>query len=169
MENLGESEKRLIMAAEGWLGLGDWEQAELELKEIAPQMRGHPEVLRVRWYILGAQGNWVAAGQVARAICTSLPTSPFGWVCLAHAAHKLKHTREARNLLLTVVDEFPQDYSIRYDLACYACQLGRMGEAWCWLEKALALPHSHRLDRMAIGDANLRPLWLAMKCDIGIN
>jgi hypothetical protein len=162
MENLGENEKRQIAAAEGWLGLGDWEQADVELNEIPAELRGHPAVLQVRWYILGAQGTWVAAGQVARAICTALPMNPFGWVCLAQAAHRLRYTREARNLLLAVVDEFPQDYSIRYDLACYACQLGRMGEAWCWLEKAMALPHSHRLDRMALGDPNLHPLWKAM-------
>jgi predicted Zn-dependent protease len=163
MEELGQSEKRLLEAAEGWLGLGDWQEAETELQALDPALRGHAAVLRVRWLVFAAAGKWVQAGQTARALCTTAPSDAFGWVCLAHAAHKLNQTRQARNLLLAVVDEFPADYGIRSDLACYACQLGRIGEAWCWLEKAMALPHSQRLDRMALRDPCLQPLWQAMK------
>jgi predicted Zn-dependent protease len=162
MEDLGQSEQRILEAAEGWLGLGSWKHAEAELEGIAHDRRGHREVLRVRWHVLAAQGAWVMAGQIARALCTTDPALPLGWVCLAHAAHRLNHTREARNLLLTIVDEFPNDYSIRYDLACYACLLGNIGEAWCWLERAMALPHSKKLDRMALQDPSLQSLWQAM-------
>ncbi len=162
MEDLGQSEKQTLEAVEGWLGLGSWKQAEAELEAIPQQSRCHPDVLRLRWHVLAARGDWVLAGQVARALCTNQPSLSLGWICLAHAAHKLNHTREARTLLLTVVDEFPADYSIRYDLACYACLLGNIGEAWCWLERAMALPHSKKLDRMALRDPHLQPLWRAM-------
>ncbi len=159
MEALKESDQRVIEAAEGWLGLGSWRQAETELENIEPDSRGHPEVLKVRWHILAAQERWVQAGQVARSICTVAPGDPSGWASLAYAAHKLNNTSEARQVLLTVVDEFPRDYTIRYDLACYTCQLGNLGEAWYWLQKAMALPHSKRLDRMALQDPSLKSLW----------
>ncbi len=159
MEALEQSDQRVLEAVEGWLGLGSWEQAEAELEGIAPTLRWHPEVLRLRWYVIAAQRKWVRAGQVARAICTIAPDHPFGWACLAYAAHKLNHTHEARNVLLTIVDEFPAEYSLRYDLACYTCQLGNLGEAWYWLQKALQVPHHEKLDRMALQDPNLEPLW----------
>ena len=162
MEALGPSDRKLLEAAEGWLGLGDWQQAESELKGIPPERGGHPDVLRLHWHVLAAAGKWVLAGQVARTLCTLLPENPSGWVCLAYAAHKLNHTGEARQVLLTVVDEFADQYSIRYDLACYACHLGRVGEAWHWLEKAMELPHSAKVDRMALRDPNLEPLWRAI-------
>jgi hypothetical protein len=159
MEVLEQSDRKVLDAAEGWLGLGSWRQAETELVGITPKLRRHPDVLKVRWQILAAQGKWVLAGQIARSICTLAPDDPFGWAHLAYAAHKLDHTSEARNVLLTVVDDFPGEYSIRYDLACYTCQLGNLGEAWYWLQKALELPHSKKLDRMALQDPSLEPLW----------
>ncbi len=159
MEALKDSDKKVLEAAEGWLGLGNWEQAEADLAGIAPKFRLHPDVLKLRWYITAAQAKWVLAGQVARATCTVAPDNPFGWACLAYAAHKLNQTGEARNVLLSVVDDFPDEYSLRYDLACYTCLLGNLGEAWYWLQKALALPHNKKLERIALEDPNLRPLW----------
>ncbi len=159
MDVLEESDRKVLEAAEGWLGLGSWEQAEEELAGIGRELRLHPEVLKLRWQVMAAQGKWVSAGQVARAICTVAPDNVFGWACLAYAAHKLKHTSEARNVLLSVVDEFPGEYSLRYDLACYTCQLGNLGEAWYWLQKALKLPHDEKLERIALEDPNLQPLW----------
>ena len=40
-----------LEAAEGWLELGNHEAAFDELEEIEPKLRGHPEVLEVRWRI----------------------------------------------------------------------------------------------------------------------
>ena len=45
------SDRRHLEAAEGWLGLGSWEEAKDELDNITPQLRGHPEVLGVRFQI----------------------------------------------------------------------------------------------------------------------
>jgi len=39
---LGFSDQRQLDAAEGWLELGNWLEANEELERISPEMRGHP-------------------------------------------------------------------------------------------------------------------------------
>jgi len=50
----------------------------------------------------------------------------------------LKRTGEARDNLLRVVEKFQLSATMRYNLACYECQLGRLEQAKMWLEKAFA-------------------------------
>jgi hypothetical protein len=45
---LGLSDQRQLEAAEGWLELGNWYEANEELERISPEKRAHPFVLRVR-------------------------------------------------------------------------------------------------------------------------
>lgn len=42
------SDSRLLIAAEGWLELGDWQSANDELENITPTVRAHPDVLKMR-------------------------------------------------------------------------------------------------------------------------
>jgi len=49
----------------------------------------------------------------------------------------MKRTEEAWKLLLSVVDNFPNKAYMRYNLACYTCQLGEPQDAMTWLEKAI--------------------------------
>jgi hypothetical protein len=62
-------------------------------------------------------------------------------------------------VLLTVVDKFPKEYIIRYNLACYACQLGNLKEARHWLKKAIDLAGTKEVELMALHDPDLEPLW----------
>ena len=80
---------------------------------------------------------------------------------MACALHELKRTQEAWSVLSAVVDKFPKQYLFRYNLACYACQLGNLKEAYGWLEKTFDLNPQAR--KMALDDKDLEPLWV----DIG--
>jgi hypothetical protein len=62
-------------------------------------------------------------------------------------------------VLLPVVDKFPKEYIIRYNLACYACQLGNMKEARDWLKKAIDLAGTNQVKLMALDDPDLEQLW----------
>ena len=48
---LPAADQHHLRAAEGWLELGNHLEATAELEEIAPTLRGQPQVLEVRWQI----------------------------------------------------------------------------------------------------------------------
>ena len=48
---------------------------------------------------------------------------------------------------------------MRYNLACYECQLGRLTVARRWLEAAYELGGTREMKLMALDDEDLRPLW----------
>ena len=70
-----------------------------------------------------------------------------------------KGVLEAWSLLLSTVNKFPQDSVIRYNLACYAAQLGLLEESCGWLVQAFELEASPQLKLAAIYDPDLQPLW----------
>ena len=106
-----------------------------------------------------AAKKWEAAADVAKAISELVPDAPFGWVHLACALHELNRTRESWAVLITVVDKFPDEYIIRNNLSCYACQLGNRKEAWQWLERTIEIADTKDVKLMALDDPNLERLW----------
>ena len=45
-------------------------------------------------------------------------------------------------------------------IACYACQLGDLKEAFGWLTKAIDLAGKEDIRQIALDDRDLEPLWL---------
>jgi predicted Zn-dependent protease len=148
-----------LQAALGWIELGNHIEADAELDNITASLRAHPDVLKVRWEIYAAAKKWEAAIDSAAAIVQLDPDDPFGWVHRSYALHELKRTAEACDNLLRIVDKFPDDPIMRYNLACYECQLGRMEQAKSWLEKALKLGDAKKMKLAALDDPDLQPLW----------
>jgi predicted Zn-dependent protease len=159
MKPLELHDRRHLDAAQGWFELGNCVEATEELEQITPEMRGHPSVLEVRFHIYAAAKKWEYALEIARAISEFAPDNPLGFIHQAYSLHELKRTEEAWNVLLPVVDKFPREYIISYNLACYACQLGNLKEAWAWLKKASDLAGTKQTKLMALEDANQMPLW----------
>jgi tetratricopeptide (TPR) repeat protein len=155
---IGPPDSHHLAAAEGWLGLGDETEAERELKKISPAVASHPEVLRVRYHLYEARGDWEAAAGLARTLCELIPGAAFGWVHLAYALHELKRTSEAYRVLHPIVSKFPKEFVIPYNLACYACKLGELNEARSWLKKAIALTSAEEIKHMALEDPDLEQL-----------
>lgn len=72
----------------------------------------------------------------------------------------MKRTQEAWDNLLPVVDKFPCEHLMRYNLACYACQLDNLEDAKAWLERAFGIADDPaQVKLMALDDADLEPLW----------
>ncbi len=150
---------RHLEAAEGWLELGNHIEANEELEKITPELRAHPKVLKVRWEIYAAAEKWEATLDIAAALVQLDPEDPLGWVHRSYALHELKRTAEARDNLLRVVDKFPISATVRYNLACYECRLGRLEQAKDWLEKAFKLGNAKKMKLAALDDPDLEPLW----------
>ena len=147
-----------LNAAEGWLGLGNTEEAGNELAKLSLSVLSHPEVLRVKYHQYEKTGQWERAAETAQLLCQIIPEAPFGWIHLAYALHELRRTREAYKVLVPVVNRFPEEYVIRYNLACYCCQLGELQEARAWLKKAIALIGADTIKEMASSDKDLEPM-----------
>src|SRR5450759_509766 len=137
MKPLEPPDSIYLTAAEGWLGLGNQIESFEELERISPQLRAHPDVLEIRWQIYAKEKKWEACVDIARAIAKLVPSHPHAWIHLAYSLHGLTRTKEAKEVLLPVVDKCADENLIRYNLACYECLLGNLKEAKTWLEKAI--------------------------------
>ncbi len=158
LKPLPHPDNKHLEAAEGWLGLGNWREANEELEQIAPRLRGHPFVLEVRYQIFAAAKQWAAAVEVARTLCELLPDNSLGFINYAYSLHELKRTKEAYSVLIPIVDKFSEP-TIRYNLACYSCQLGNLKEAMQWLQQVMDLTDKKDIQLMALEDPDLEPLW----------
>ena len=87
------------------------------------------------------------------------PGRPEGWLHQAVSLYRLKRTEDAWNLLLPMAKKFPRSWVIPYDLACYACQLGKLDEGRQWLRKAFRLGDPKEIKPLALADPDLKPLW----------
>lgn len=150
-------DQRHLEAAEGWVELGNHLEANEELEQITPKNRAHPAVLEIRWQIYAKAKKWDAALDLASALIQLVPELPLGWVHRSYCLHEMKKTGEARDNLLRVVEKFPEDPIMRYNLACYECQLGRLKQAKDWLEKACEVGDPKKIKSMALEDPDLRP------------
>ena len=159
MTEFSPVEQHCLRAAEGWLELGSPHEAEAELAGLSPAAQRHPTVLELRWQIHARHGQWDAGEEVARALTKIAPHQPVGWIHLSYALHELKRTQEAWDNLLAAVAVFPDEPTMPYNLACYACQLGNPAGARHWLKRALKLDHTNAVKPMALADPDLRPLW----------
>jgi tetratricopeptide (TPR) repeat protein len=159
MKSLPWQDLHHLQAAEGWLGLGNWREANAELEEITPELVIHPSVLRVRWAVYDAGRQWEPALDVASTLVILTPQDPAVWLLRSFALHQMKRTREARDSLAVVISQFP-DYSLMsYNLACYEAVLGNFRKACGWLQRAFCLPAGAQLRAEALEDHDLEPLW----------
>ncbi len=159
MKKLPLPDQRCLDAAEGWLGLGDHMAANEELEQISPELRAHPVVLKVQYMIFETAKKWEEAAEIAQTMAKLLPENPWGPFHLAYSLHELKRTQAAYDTLKPVADRFPNEWLMRYNLACYACQLGHLKEAEQWLGKAIDLANKKDIRQMALEDEDLKPLW----------
>jgi tetratricopeptide (TPR) repeat protein len=158
MNELGTPDSHHLNAAQGWLELGNHSEANEELAKISASLVNHPEVLEVRWAVHAAGKRWPTCVEVAETLVKVAPDYLLGWIHRSYALHELKRTREAFNLLLPAVELFPEEPLIRYNLACYCCQLEEAREALEWLDKALVLGDYKQFKQMALEDPDLQPL-----------
>ncbi|MDB6055456.1 MAG: hypothetical protein JWN25_2979 [Verrucomicrobiales bacterium] len=147
-----------LRAAEGWLELGNWEEAHAELECVSPRYLAHPETLQVRWHLHAALKQWDLAVELAKVLTKAEPEVPFGWIQTAYGLHELKKTEEAYLFLKPAVEAFPKEWVMRYNMACYSCQLGKMEEAREWLQSAYLCGNEKQIQQMASEDLDLLPL-----------
>ena len=158
MTELDFTHVRQIQAAEGWLGLGDHASAGQELDALPSEIQRHPLVLRLRWEVFSAAKKWDSALEAATLFTQVDPDDKHAWLSRSFALHELKRTAEARENLLAVIDKFPGYALLRYNLACYECQLGNLEVACARLRETFALPGGKEFRSTGMLDPDLAPL-----------
>lgn len=148
-----------LNAAKGWLGLRNYSEANRELELIAGPARVHPDVLELRWQIYSQQKMWTAALEIATAIVELAPERAFGWIHQAYSLHALGRTAQAYERLSRVADRFMELPVIPYSLACYGCQIGKLDDAFSWMQKAMECGDSKRIVHAALAEITLEPIW----------
>lgn len=148
------------MAAVGWLELGNRREAAAELRQIRPEFARHPDVLEVWYAIQAEEKDWPAALVTAQSLVECEPDRASGWLHQAYALRRVPKggLQSAWEALLPAYHKFPDEPTIPYNLACYACQLGQLDEAWRWIERAAVAGGKKRIKQMAMADADLEPL-----------
>lgn len=124
-------------------------------------MPPHPDALAMGWRVYSEAKQWELALAVAETLCDLLPSDPNALIHRSFALHELKRTAEAEALLLPALERFPSEPTVPYNLACYACVLGRVEEARRLLERAIEVSGDggDEVKLMALDDADLQALW----------
>jgi hypothetical protein len=146
-------------AAEGWLMLGNATEALAELDLLSAADRKHLSVLSLDWRAWTAVGEPQPAWLAARQWCQDQPGSPEAWICQANSLRDLRGARAAAELLLCIVERFPSEAVIPYNLACFSAQESEWNQACVWLVQAFEIEPSDQLKEFALVDPDLKPLW----------
>jgi hypothetical protein len=161
MQPIEPPDSHRLLAAAGWLELGCPDEAQQELESMARENRTHPDSLEMLWLIQAEQQHWLGALATATQLVQIAPDRPAGWLHRAYAMRRVPEggLQQAWDLLLPAADKFPKESVIPYNLACYACQLGRLEESRKWFKIAKGAGKPETMEAMALQDEDLRPLW----------
>lgn len=152
-------------AAVGWLELGNHAEARVELGKLGVDQFKNPDVLEVSWLIDAGAGDWISALVTARRLVEVDPARSTAWLHQAYAIRRVPEggLQAAWDALLPAADRFPNEPTIAYNLACYACQMERADEAREWMQRAISVGNKTKLKTMALADSDLKPLWNEIK------
>lgn len=161
MERIEPPDSHRVRAAVGWLELGCPADALQELDGLSEDNTEHPDVLELRWQIHAAGKDWPAAVGAATRLMARAPERASGWLHHAYALRRAPNggLERARDALRPAFEQFPREPLIPYNLACYACQLGKLNEARHWFRCAVKAGRKATITRLALKDEDLRPLW----------
>lgn len=148
-----------LEAAQGWLQLGNWQEANNELEELPASLRAHPQVLNLRFEIYARANDWTSALAIAETMTEAFPDDAEQVVRRSVALHELHRTQEAYDRLLPALTMLPRYWMINYNLTIYLCKLGRIEEAKAMLHSVDGFDNARQILSMAMDDPDLAPLW----------
>jgi hypothetical protein len=146
-----------IEAALGFLGLGMPLEAFAELEEIPAAKRSHPRVLRARFEVCRALGQWELGAEIARHLSGLEPDDPLHVANLALCARHLEGPGAAAEILEAAVERWPGVASMRLGFAVELVACGRIAEAKAEVKRAIQLDKGLRA--VAIDHPGLAAVW----------
>jgi len=120
----------------GYLSLGMHQDAWDELEMLPPALCAREEVLEIRIEIFQRLGKWESARGLAESLTKRNPENPDCWLSWAFALRREKSIETAEEVLVEAINRHADIPLIAYNLACYACVLGRLDETTDLLRRA---------------------------------
>ena len=151
------SHVRHLLAAEGYLDLGMYQEADAELRELDPACFALEETLVLQLCAYAGLQQWKEAHELATTLAQQDPDNPQWSIWSASAACRLQSVEAAKGILLEALVTHPNNANIHYNLSCYETRLQHFRKAQRHLLRAIQLDPRFKL--VALDDADLEPLF----------
>jgi len=148
---------RHLVAAEGYLDLGMYREAGLELEALEPACFALEETLVLQLCVYAGLKQWKFAHELATTLAKQDPDNPQWTIWAASATCRLQSVEAAKGILLEALVAHPDNANIHYNLSCYETRLSHFRKAQRHLARAIQL--DPRFKAVALDDADLEPLW----------
>jgi tetratricopeptide (TPR) repeat protein len=135
---------RRLLAAEGYIDLGMFGEAQAELRELDPSCFALEETLVLQLSVYAGLHQWENAHELATELAAS-------------AACRVQSVEAAKGILLRALVTHPDNANIHYNLSCYETRLSHFYKARRHLARAIQLDPRFKL--VAMDDTDLEPLW----------
>jgi predicted Zn-dependent protease len=148
---------RHVTAAEGYIELEMYTEADAELEQVDPLCQVLSPVLALKLCVYAGLGKWATMETVARKMAQHFPHDVQWRIWWASAARQLQSIESAKRILLDGLETHPNDPTIHYNLSCYESRLHHFRQAQRHLARAIQL--DARFQLIALKDQDLKPLW----------
>ena len=145
----------------GYMQLGIIEEALIDLAMLPDDDQWGKKKRAMRLEIFQQQKNWQEMAEVAHGLRMEFPEDVQWWIADAFATRRSQSIEQAREILLEGLVCHYEDATIRFNLACYACQLGSLGECMDFLKEAVK--RDKRFKVMAMEDEDLKDVRDALR------
>lgn len=147
---------RCIVAAQGYVELGLYNEARRVLHGLPLEHFARPEVIELGLLCYMGEKRWSEALVAAHELCAAAPNEPGGYIHAAYCLHEMNRTAEALDLLQGGPQTLRTKPVYYYNLGCYNARLGLVEHALRFLERSFEMDNSLR--RLAKKDPDLAAL-----------
>src|SRR6266849_8847122 len=128
--------------------------ANEELEKVDPYERAAPEILALRVAIYRGLEKWELMAAISKRLVAFQPDDVQWMVSFAYAVRRANSIEAAKEILLEAEQKFPKEAVIKYNLACYFCQLRDLETAKIYLKRAFEIDTNWQLE--ALEDEDLK-------------
>ena len=148
IEELSEIDQRHLNAAQGWITLGDCEEADHALEEVSPSAQAHPLVLLARQQVAVHRNEWQEVVEWAETIEGQWGRIPASIGAKAHALLQMGQLEEAMGCALPLVRAHPDEFYFKIPVFWGLLSNRRYAEATQVLRDMMSLPEAEVYDEV---------------------
>jgi tetratricopeptide (TPR) repeat protein len=155
-----QRELQHVTAAEGYIALGLYLEANEELEQLDPLHQTLPRPLVLKLCVYAGLKQWDLVQTLAAKLSENEPSNAHWALWWASAACRAQSVKAAIQILLHALEKHPNNASIHFNLSCYENRARHYKQARRHLARALQLdPRFRRVLREGNGH-DLELLWI---------